>query len=248
MKPRWTLFATSLFALALAMVAFHRDKDPAPAAGSPAQPAPGPKPFPKNALSRSTRPKSHPGSTNSRQSRGDDASTTYNGPTRSLARKSQDTDKTANNTREPLTQAEWENRARLVERDADHELARLIPLLDLSPEQQQRVFQALARTSPNFVPGMQVDGTALQKPATTAQQTLLAELTDPQVTAYLQDSNERSAWWTEYINTVSAQLQNGTPAIGGGATVVASLPAADSNTTTDTTPATKEAHAVTGDE
>ena len=142
-----------------------------------------------------------------------------------------------------LTQAELEHRAQLVDRDANHELARLIHLLDLQPEQQDRVFQALARTSPNFVPGMRVDGDAIQPSTANVQQTLLAELSDTQIAAYLQDSDERSAWWSEYISSVASQLANGMPAVDSGTAAVAGAqvgapPAAD------TTPATKDAHVI----
>lgn len=53
-----------------------------------------------------------------------------------------------------LSREELKARAARVEQDANHELRRLVPLLDLSPEQQDQIFQTLASRSPHWVPGM----------------------------------------------------------------------------------------------
>ena len=149
---------------------------------------------------------------------------------------------------EPLTRAELEVRAASVERDASHELARLIPLLGLAHDQQQRVFQALASTSQNFVPGMLVDGSAINAPAADPQQTILAELSTAQSDAYLQDVNERDAWWSEYIGNITSQLNTATPAVDGGAATTADANATDATAPVVTPSAAKTAHAISGDE
>jgi hypothetical protein len=53
-----------------------------------------------------------------------------------------------------LSREELKARAARVEQDANHELRRLVTLLDLSPEQQDQIFQTLASRSPHWVPGM----------------------------------------------------------------------------------------------
>ena len=53
-----------------------------------------------------------------------------------------------------LSREELQTRAARVEQDANHELRRLVTLLDLSPEQQDQIFQTLASRSPHWVPGM----------------------------------------------------------------------------------------------
>ena len=53
-----------------------------------------------------------------------------------------------------ISQADLEIRAAKVEQEANHELARLVKLLDLSEEQQDKVFAALAQNSPNYHPSM----------------------------------------------------------------------------------------------
>lgn len=58
-------------------------------------------------------------------------------------------------------------RARRVEDQANRELERLIPLLDLTPEQQDRVFGILVRHSPDYLPSMLAvteDGSPLSEP------------------------------------------------------------------------------------
>jgi len=236
------MLGSCLFALAIAMVAFHHDTPPAnaPASAKPVFSAAKATPAAKTTLARG-KAKAHVATT--QETRGDDQPY-FSGQTRSRTRETA-------NTPNPETpsQAELETRAQLVEQEANHELARLIPLLGLGPEQQQRVFQALARISPKFVAGMQVDGSALQPATGNTQQTVLAQLTDAQAAAYLQDTTDTSAWWSEYIDHVSAQLQDGTPSLGTSAgTAVASVPATDATAPAATAPATKDAHPITGDE
>lgn len=241
MQPRWTILAASLFALAIALVAFQHDRRPtsAPTPGLPVGRNAKPQSATEYALAHS---RSRAAAAATQESRSNPEPST-DGNTRSQTRPATDSPAPGSSSRAAL-----EIRAQLVERDADRELARLIPLLDLTPEQQQRVFQALARTSPNFVPGMLVDGSTLQPATGNPQQTLLTELSDDQIAAYLEDSNERSAWWSEYISGIAAQLDSGTPALDGGTATVATVPATESTTPAATTPAIKDAHAISEDE
>ena len=246
MKRRWTLIAACPLVLAIALVKFYRGHSAVPpsAPGLAARQATKAEPFAPTVFSHSR--------FRSRDATSRVDSSASNERTRSLTRK----------TSPPAisdlpSQAELERRAQLVERDANHELARLIPLLDLAPDQQERVFQALAATSPYFVPGMRVDGSVLKPSTGNVQQTVQSQLTDRQVAAYLQDASDTSAWWSEYFDHVSSLLEKGTPSISSdtGATV-ASTPtttpatpvASDPTTSADPTPATKAAHAITGDE
>src|SRR6187402_1184270 len=54
-----------------------------------------------------------------------------------------------------LTIEELAARAARVEQEANHDLRRLVELLDLDEVQQERVFQTLAQHSPSWVPGLQ---------------------------------------------------------------------------------------------
>ena len=233
MHRHWTTLAACLFALALAMVALRRDPplvtEPAAAAPARSTARHDATAQPASSRSRAEIPAARSGGAPSREQ------TAYDGPLQSRQAP-------ADTTPAALTRVELEQRAEWVERDANHELARLIPLLELTAEQQQRVFQALASTSPNFVPGMLVDGAPLKSPAGNPQQAFLAQLSAAQIAAYLQDSNESSAWWSEYLGNLTTLLDHATPAVGGSSTAT-TAPASDT-----TTPATKAAHAVTGAE
>lgn len=59
-----------------------------------------------------------------------------------------------------LTEQELVARAARVEREATRELQRLVKVLDLTPEQQDRVFEKLVRNSTSWHPGMSVSGAA----------------------------------------------------------------------------------------
>lgn len=238
MKLRWSIIAACPLVLAVALVTFQRkhvevsDSTPRPARRPAAQ----------------AQPFSPTGSTKGQLATQGanllDGSAALNERTRSSASR---TPPPA--IRDSLSPAEWERRAQAVERDANHELARLIPLLGLAPDQQDKVFQALAATSPSFVPGMLVDGAVLQTPSGNAQQSVAATLTDSQVSAYLQDDSDTKAWWSEYFDHVSAILDSGAPAVGSGTAAAASTSAAtEPAIPAATTPATKAARAVTDDE
>ena len=53
-----------------------------------------------------------------------------------------------------VSEAQWQEQASRVEMEATHELDRLTGLLDLDSSQQNQIFTALARQSPNWLPGM----------------------------------------------------------------------------------------------
>lgn len=119
-------------------------------------------------------------------------------------------------------EANLQRRAQIVEQQANHELQRLIPLLGLEPDQQERVFKALVRSAPDYAPGLHVGGEALGPAAGSAEEALATELSDDQLAEYLQDGDERTAWWQEFMTTVAGQLEGETPSIG--ATVAAAPP------------------------
>ncbi len=54
----------------------------------------------------------------------------------------------------PISSEELNARAARVEQEANHELRRLVTLLNLDEAQQERVFQTLAEHSPSWTPGM----------------------------------------------------------------------------------------------
>ena len=197
MNHLWTFLATSVLVLAAAWVAIHHDATPAKDRTDSTSRQPGAR------LERATGPAAPAGpqqSSATAAARGQvDARVSDAGHLlrRQVAQ--------AAAQRAPLTQAEMEHCAQLVEQATNHELDRLIPLLDLRPEQQDHVFQALARTSANFLPGMQVIGGGLSpaigtgsSPVSSAgnataspsaastpqQQAVLAALTAAQVAAY----------------------------------------------------------------
>jgi Spy/CpxP family protein refolding chaperone len=53
-----------------------------------------------------------------------------------------------------FSRQELEARAQKVEGETNRELRRLVPLLNLTEDQQDRIFSALAQQSPSFLPGM----------------------------------------------------------------------------------------------
>jgi hypothetical protein len=55
-----------------------------------------------------------------------------------------------------LRQEELAIRAARIEQEANHDLRRLVKLLDLNEEQQDRVFQTLAEHSPSWNPALQI--------------------------------------------------------------------------------------------
>jgi hypothetical protein len=75
-----------------------------------------------------------------------------------------------------LSESEWRERAAKVETEANHELDRLVGLLDLDGVQQNEVFSALARQSPHWLPGMQA-GSVLRPEDSTLAGGKVAETT-----------------------------------------------------------------------
>ena len=159
------------------------------------------------------------------------------------------------------SRVELDRRAALVEEEANQELRRLVPLLGLATDQEERVFKALVRSSPNFSPGMLVGGQELAaastNPTTAAATTttaaanqvpaaLFPELTAAQVDAYLQDANARDAWWQEYLAKVASKLKTEIPVPGFSTTPVATAPV-EVSPTGEILPA-KESRAPTNEE
>lgn len=99
------------------------------------------------------------------------------------------------------TESEWFAKAAKVELEANRELCRLQDVLDLSPDQQQRIFGLLARQSEHWAPGM----TAGKGAATVADAglptdgQLLAELDPTQQEALANEELDRQAWWEEIL-------------------------------------------------
>ena len=57
-----------------------------------------------------------------------------------------------------LSESQWRDQAAKVEMEANHELSRLVTLLDLDAVQQDKVFSAVAQQSRYWLPGMQAGG------------------------------------------------------------------------------------------
>ena len=122
-------------------------------------------------------------------------------------------------------------RASLVQQQANRELERLVPLLNLSEEQQDRVFARLAQNSVFWTPALTTDvatnptsGTVSSNTSTSVpEQTksipdLLIStpegetpILDPeQEVAIAQDQLDRQAWWEEVLGNLQQDLKNGT--------------------------------------
>lgn len=121
----------------------------------------------------------------------------------------------------PLSPAE---RAAKVEQEANHDLRRLVELLNLDEAQQDHVFQALAKNSRHWTPEMQT--TAVASPAgkrspiastpvtgdtaktapvestpakTDPLDEIMAALTPEQQEELMNDELDREAWWAEIL-------------------------------------------------
>lgn len=112
-------------------------------------------------------------------------------------------------------------RAAKVELAANHDLRRLVELLDLNETQQDHVFQALARNSRHWTPDMQTTVAASaagkKSPVASAPITgdaapvesapaksdplddILAALTPEQQEELMNDELDREAWWAEIL-------------------------------------------------
>ena len=105
-----------------------------------------------------------------------------------------------------LSESQWRADAAKVELEANHELNRLVGLLELDSAQQDKVFAALARHSSHWSPGMQTAGNLRAGGPGTASESAAPEL--PNVSDFLsadqqqtliQEEMERQAWWEEVL-------------------------------------------------
>jgi hypothetical protein len=114
-----------------------------------------------------------------------------------------------------FTREELVKRAQLVEWQANKELERLIPLLDLTLEQQDKVFTLLARNSSAFVPGMRLSSgpvtqeishpAALESGSTKDE--IYEELTEEQKEEMLEDEVDKIAWWDDVIQYIERTVE-----------------------------------------
>ena len=128
----------------------------------------------------------------------------------------------------PRTLAE---RASLVQQQANRELERLVPLLNLTEDQQDRVFARLAQNSVFWTPALTTDvatnptsgnvsaNTATSVPEQTKSIPDLlistpegeTPILDPeQEVVIAQDQLDRQAWWEEVLGNIQQDLKNGT--------------------------------------
>lgn len=126
-----------------------------------------------------------------------------------------------------LTEAQWRAQATQVEMEANHELDRLVALLDLDTGQQGKAFSILARQSAYWLPGMKTTTdvksdagaipnakkSASTQPASTRSAKvgsppgnetsippdLAAVLSPDQQALLIQEEMDRQAWWAEVL-------------------------------------------------
>ncbi|MCX6874135.1 MAG: hypothetical protein NTW21_10055 [Verrucomicrobia bacterium] len=103
-----------------------------------------------------------------------------------------------------LSEAQWRANAAKVELEANHELDRLVGLLNLDSAQQAKIFASLARQSSHWVPGMQIDGGQATGSGTAGQPVAVASdvsdfLSAEQQQTLLQEESDRLAWWEEVL-------------------------------------------------
>jgi hypothetical protein len=133
-----------------------------------------------------------------------------------------------------LAESQWLARAAKVEQEANHELRRLVEMLDLDSAQQDRLFGMLARRSSAWMPGMQtsqeptagaavVDGGGMSE-----ADEVMAYLNPDQQQTLIQAEMDRQAWWEEVLpQLLPPQLQEGTTGDAGGTTPTVTDPAPD---------------------
>jgi len=140
-----------------------------------------------------------------------------------------------------LTREELEFRALKVEQEANHELQNLLGVLELTDEQQDRIFAALARHSDHYHPALQLQtaaGTAIETkppPATDSKSTpaarsplvaasqpasatksvendpVVAELPQELVPRYREYKSEREEFWAGVVEKIESQMQETGP-------------------------------------
>lgn len=152
---------------------------------------------------------------------------------------------------EPLRLQE---RAQRVENEANRELERLVPLLNLTEDQQGRVFEKLAQNSVYWSAGMLADGAhgngskpvaaASSKtgttssngisPATQSIPDLLtggdSVLTPDQTEALLADEVQRREWWAEVLGQLQSDIDAGPGSTLAAASGDSSLPVPPTST------------------
>jgi hypothetical protein len=134
-----------------------------------------------------------------------------------------------------MAESQWLARAAKVEQEANHELRRLVEMLDLDAVQQDQLFGMLARRSSAWMPGMQ---TSQDLPAGEVGATnggglseadeIMAYLNPDQQQTLLQEEMDRQAWWAEVLpQLLPPQLQEGTTGDAGTSTPAVTDPAPD---------------------
>jgi hypothetical protein len=120
--------------------------------------------------------------------------------------------------------AELAKRVALVEKETNHEMRRLVGLLNLTDAQQDQVYEKLAASSRHWVPGMAIaaDGGGVVIPdspktasgaVTDASEDIMALLNADQQETLLTAEMDRAAWWAEIITQLDSQTD--IPAIDG---------------------------------
>ena len=151
----------------------------------------------------------------------------------------------ANAPQTPRTLAE---RASQVQQQANRELERLVPLLNLTEDQQDRVFARLAQNSVFWTPELTTDIAANPKTGSASQTTsatipeqtksipdlLLSTpknetpILDPeQEIAVAQDQLDRQAWWEEVLGNIQQDLKDGTTTTAAAAAAPPPDPTSD---------------------
>ena len=119
---------------------------------------------------------------------------------------------------------ELAKRVALVEKETNHEMRRLVGLLNLTEDQQDQVYEKLAASSRHWVPGMAIaaDGGGVVIPdspktasgaVTDASEDIMALLNADQQETLLTAEMDRAAWWAEIITQLDSQTD--IPALDG---------------------------------
>ncbi|MEZ5328647.1 MAG: hypothetical protein R3F19_26680 [Verrucomicrobiales bacterium] len=99
------------------------------------------------------------------------------------------------------TRDELEGMARRAEQRANHELRRLAKSLDLDEDQQDVIFEIIARSSGDFLPVMRIDSDLgeviepLLESTETVEEAIEAVLDEEMAARYVEQNEERRQWW-----------------------------------------------------
>ena len=91
--------------------------------------------------------------------------------------------------------------ANRAEQRANHELDRLVETLDLDDDQQEFVFEILARSSSDFLPAMSIESELgdvvepLLESTDSIEEAIEVVLDEEQASQYIEENEERRAWW-----------------------------------------------------